>query len=184
MRARRCVSITAFPGRRTPSRRRGFRRLSGSRLQCFAATNRSRASSWVASTLASIHWRVSCGEHEPDSHSGHRDAFAERDLWNGYRPNLLRFDIRRADHLGPLLGIFDDELAELGRRVCKRLHAQIGEPRFEHPISKCAINLLSADRGIPFGVPVASSTMMVWSPLRSVGSKIRTGPTLPIEAVL
>jgi hypothetical protein len=37
---------------------------------------------------------------------------------------------------------------------------------------------------MPFGVPVASSTMIVCAPERSVGSKMRTGPTLPIDAVL
>ena len=45
-------------------------------------------------------------------------------------------------------------------------------------------SVISADSGIPRGVPVASSTTIVWLPLRSVGSKIYTGPILPIDAVL
>src|SRR5215475_10708170 len=30
----------------------------------------------------------------------------------------LRLDVSRPDHLAPLLGVLDNELAELGRRVC------------------------------------------------------------------
>jgi hypothetical protein len=54
---------------------------------------------------------------------------------------LLRLDVGGPDHLGPLLGISDDELAELGGRVCKRLKAQIYEPRFECRVGECGINL-------------------------------------------
>ena len=45
------------------------------------------------------------------------DIFAERDLWNirrGRRTALLRLDVGRPDHLGPLLGFVGDKLAEVG----------------------------------------------------------------------
>ena len=40
--------------------------------------------------------------------------FAERDLWNMGGP-LDRFDPREFNYLGPFLGVFGDELAEVGR---------------------------------------------------------------------
>ena len=43
-------------------------------------------------------------------------------------------------------------------------------------------SVISADSGIT-AVQVRSTTI-VWLPLRSVGSKIYTGPILPIDAVL
>ncbi len=45
-------------------------------------------------------------------------------------------------------------------------------------------SLIACDSGMPAGVPVASSTMMVCSPLRSVWSNISVGPSLPMAAVL
>jgi uncharacterized membrane protein YfcA len=39
-------------------------------------------------------------------------------------------------------------------------------------------SVISADSGMPREVPVGSSTTIVWLPLRSVGSKINTGPIL------
>jgi hypothetical protein len=43
----------------------------------------------------------------------------------------LRLDPGVTDHLCPLLGIVCDELAELIRRVCKRLDTQIDQPSLE-----------------------------------------------------
>ena len=44
----------------------------------------------------------------PDIHNGHRDAFAERNLWNVARgpPGSVRLYAGELDHLGPLLGFF------------------------------------------------------------------------------
>ena len=58
----------------------------------------------------------------------------------------LGLDICRLDHLGPLLCISDDELAELGGRVCKRLKTQVYEPCFECRVGECGINLRIEDR--------------------------------------
>ena len=41
------------------------------------------------------------------------------------RHSSVRLDASVTDNLAPLLGIFDDELAKLGRRACNRFHAQI-----------------------------------------------------------
>ena len=57
----------------------------------------------------------------------------------------LRLDVGRTDHLAPLLGIVDDELAEVGGRARKRLHAQFDEPRFERRISEGGVNLRVED---------------------------------------
>ena len=43
---------------------------------------------------------------------------------------------------------------------------------------------MACDRGMPLALPVASSTTMVCSPLRSVWSNISAGPSLPMIAVL
>jgi hypothetical protein len=43
-----------------------------------------------------------------------RAGFAERELRNIADQGLLRLDIRRSDHLAPLLGFVRDELAEIG----------------------------------------------------------------------
>src|ERR1044071_5599718 len=37
------------------------------------------------------------------------------------------FDVARPDHLSPLLGLFDDELAEVGWRAGKRGGAQVAQ---------------------------------------------------------
>jgi hypothetical protein len=62
--------------------------------------------------------------------SGHELlGVAERKIWNSSREQigLLRLDAGRPDHLSPLLGIFDDEFAELGGRGWERLPAQLDE---------------------------------------------------------
>jgi hypothetical protein len=54
--------------------------------------------------------------------------FAERTLRN-IRSRSFRLDVRRPDHLAPLLGIVCDKFAEVGRRACKHRPAQVGKPR-------------------------------------------------------
>ena len=55
------------------------------------------------------------------THSGHRYALNYRDVMECLRvPGLVRLDVRRPDHLGPLLGFFDDEFAKVGWRANKR----------------------------------------------------------------
>src|SRR5262245_45398086 len=49
-----------------------------------------------------------------------RGSFIESSLHSGDDPcpASLRLDVRGPDHLAPLLGLFGDELAEVGRRAC------------------------------------------------------------------
>src|SRR4051794_7047834 len=53
----------------------------------------------------------------------------------------VRLRARELDHLGPLLGFLDDELAEVGRRAWKDC-AQLGETRFHLAIGKAGIDFL------------------------------------------
>ena len=50
------------------------------------------------------------------THSGHRNAFAERELRNVGRQwiGLIRLEAGELDHLGPLLGLLGDDLGEVG----------------------------------------------------------------------
>src|SRR5262245_36070023 len=54
---------------------------------------------------------------------------------------LLRLDVRRPDHLAPLLGFLSDQLAEVSRRTRKHRAAEIGEPRLHRGIGKGGIDL-------------------------------------------
>ena len=58
---------------------------------------------------------------------------------------LLGLDVSRLNHLGPLLGEFDDKLAEFGRRAGKRVHTQIGKPGSERGINEGGINFSIED---------------------------------------
>jgi hypothetical protein len=58
---------------------------------------------------------------------------------------LLGLDVSRLNHLGPLLGEFDDKLAEFGRRAGKRVHTQIGKPGSERRINEGGINFSIED---------------------------------------
>src|SRR5262249_30852252 len=49
---------------------------------------------------------------------------------------------RELDHLGPLLGFFDDEYSELGRRAAEHRRAQIGKPRLYLGVRKNGVHLL------------------------------------------
>src|SRR5215813_13251841 len=64
------------------------------------------------------------------THSGHRDAFAERTLWNvGPLAVSLRLDAGELDHLAPLLGFVRDQLAEVGGRARQRRTPHVGKAR-------------------------------------------------------
>src|SRR5262249_1988724 len=53
----------------------------------------------------------------------------------------LLLDARKLDHLGPLFGFLDDELAELGGRADKRCASEVGEPRLHRGIGESRIDL-------------------------------------------
>ena len=64
---------------------------------------------------------IHCGELSPwpsrrNFVAGHA-PFAERDIHMEYRRGSLRPDVRRPDHLAPLLDFFGDVLLEIGRRA-------------------------------------------------------------------
>ena len=61
------------------------------------------------------------------------------------RAALVRLDVGRPDHLAPLLGVVDDELAKLAGRGCVGLQAQIDEPRLEIRAGKRLIHELIED---------------------------------------
>ena len=71
---------------------------------------------------------------------------------------VLRSDIRAADHLAPLLGFFDDDLAPFGGRQRHGLGAERGESRFDGGIVETGVNLRVELRddvsGVPLGAPI------------------------------
>src|ERR1700722_3870011 len=54
----------------------------------------------------------------------------------------LRLDVRELDHLGPFLGLFGNELAEIGWRAGKWHGAQSGKPRLQRGIGEARIDRL------------------------------------------
>src|SRR5262245_60660320 len=72
-----------------------------------------------------------------------RGSFIESSLHSGDDPcpASLRLDVRGPDHLAPLLGLFGDELAEVGRRACKRPASQIGKSRLDLGIGETRVDL-------------------------------------------
>src|SRR5215831_20076434 len=52
------------------------------------------------------------------------------------------FDVRRPDHLAPLLGFVDDQLAEVSGRTRKHRAAEVSEPRFHVGIGEASVDLL------------------------------------------
>src|SRR5215467_3268936 len=54
----------------------------------------------------------------------------------------IRLDVDRPNHLGPLLGVVGDELAEVGRRTLKYRYAQGGKSRLDLGISEGGIDFL------------------------------------------
>ena len=61
--------------------------------------------------------------------SGHRDAFAERSLWNIDLVTLgsLGFDVSRPDYISPLLRIVDQESSEVGWRQRQWDVSEVGD---------------------------------------------------------
>src|SRR6516162_201121 len=66
---------------------------------------------------------------------------ALRNIWPGSRGSL-RLDTRRLDHLGPLLGLVDDELAERAGTHRHRLAAELCQPHLNPGIGETGIDLL------------------------------------------
>jgi hypothetical protein len=60
-------------------------------------------------------------------------------IWIGTAASV-RLDVGRADHLAPLIGLFGDELAELGGRARKQYAAHFSEPRLDLGISKARVD--------------------------------------------
>ena len=54
----------------------------------------------------------------------------------------LGFDVRCSDHLGPLLGLLGDELAEVAGRSWKHCAAQVGKSRLYLGIGEARIDFL------------------------------------------
>jgi hypothetical protein len=77
--------------------------------------------------------------------------------------SLLRLDVGRPDHLGPLLGFVGDERAELGGRAHQRRAAEFGEPRLDLGIGWPAlISWLSRPMisvGVSLGAPIATNAL-------------------------
>src|SRR5215831_4914450 len=59
-----------------------------------------------------------------------------------YRPCSLRLDAGELDHLGPLLGFFDDELPKFSGRADNRCASQVGQPRLDFGIGEARVDLL------------------------------------------
>src|SRR5262245_7259844 len=78
------------------------------------------------------------------THSGHRDAFAERDLWNvaAATTGLICLDAREVHHLAPLLGFVGDEPSKVGGRADKRCASEVSQPRLDFGIGEARVDLL------------------------------------------
>src|SRR5262245_40864682 len=73
-----------------------------------------------------------------------RSGLVQRVLRNIEREflGLFRLGARELDDLGPLLGVFGDELCKVGGRARKRSAAQVGKPRLDLGVSETRIDLL------------------------------------------
>src|SRR5262249_23099378 len=58
------------------------------------------------------------------------------------RPSSLGLDIASADHFGPLLDFFDDQLPAVGGRAWERPRTHLGQPCLELRIGKSRVDLL------------------------------------------
>src|SRR5262245_9992230 len=54
--------------------------------------------------------------------------------------SLLRLGARKLDHLGPLLGFFRDELAEVGCRAREHRGTHVGKPRVQLGIGESSVD--------------------------------------------
>jgi hypothetical protein len=57
------------------------------------------------------------------------------------RPNLLRLDVSRSDHLSPFLGFLREVFSEIRRRTGKYHGTKLREPRLEFSIGEARIDL-------------------------------------------
>src|SRR5262249_15471075 len=77
------------------------------------------------------------------------------------KPASLRLDVEGPDHLAPLVGLFGDELTEVGGRACKQYAAHFSQPRLDLRVSKL-IALLSFSMnsvGVFLGAPRPSHAL-------------------------
>jgi hypothetical protein len=78
----------------------------------------------------------------PPARTGQRVRVSKRYGISGRRlVGSVNLDVRRPDHLAPLLGFASDEHAEVRGRAGKRRGAEVIEPRFDLGIAKAGINL-------------------------------------------
>src|SRR5262249_29723535 len=79
-------------------------------------------------------------QHAPDGHP----TFAERDVMECglTKPASLRLDVEGPDHLAPLVGLFADELTEVGGRACKQYAAHFSQPRLDLRVSKARVDCI------------------------------------------
>src|SRR5215470_13121383 len=74
--------------------------------------------------------------------SGHRDAFAEREVTEySVTRRSLELCAGELDYFAPLLGIVSDELAEVRDRAGKYHAPKVGKPRLQLGISEPRIDL-------------------------------------------
>src|SRR5262249_22411374 len=81
------------------------------------------------------------------------------------RPPLLRLDVGRPDHLGPLLSFVGNELSKVGERTCEHRTSQVGEALVHVGIGESGIDLLVelldnlCGRGFGHDYPVPASCL-------------------------
>src|SRR5215468_10822553 len=56
------------------------------------------------------------------------------------KPASLRLDVEGPDHLAPLVGLFGDELTEVGGRACKQYAAHFSQPCLDLRVSKARVD--------------------------------------------
>src|SRR5262245_25908117 len=61
---------------------------------------------------------------------------------NSHVVSLLRLDVGRADHLGPLLGFVSDEFPKLYGREREPVATQIAKPRLDLRVGEAGVDLL------------------------------------------
>src|SRR5262249_32257464 len=74
----------------------------------------------------------------PYARAGHQKA---RRCAVGFVPRSLRFDAGGLDHLGPLLGIFGDDRAEVGGRAGTHGPTKVGKPCLDFGIGEARVDL-------------------------------------------
>ena len=81
---------------------------------------------------------------------------------------LIRLDVRRPDHLAPLLRFVADELAKVSGRKRERVATQVGEPRLVLRIGEASVDLLVkfvddlGGRGLRCADAVLAARLITW----------------------